>query len=64
MAPRHNGHPDGTGASAGESAGALRLPRSAAAALIAGLATCAVLGVSAWPLRTLLHAAAVAAGGI
>jgi len=42
----------------------LRLPGSTAAALIAGLAACAVLGVTAWPLRPLLHAAAVAAGGI
>jgi hydrogenase-4 component F len=39
------------------------LPASAAATLIAGLVTCAALGVSAWPLRPLLHAAALAAGG-
>ncbi len=41
----------------------LRLPSTAAAALIAGLGVCAVLGITAWPLRALLHAAALAAGG-
>ncbi len=45
------------------SAVALRLPATAAAALLAGLATCAVLGVTAWPLRALLHAAALVAAG-
>ncbi len=43
---------------------ALRLPGGTATALIAGLAACAVLGTTAWPLRSLLHAAAIAAGGI
>lgn len=41
----------------------LRLPSTAAAALIAGLGVCAVLGITAWPLQALLHAAALAAGG-
>ena len=45
------------------SAVALRLPATTAAALLAGLATCAVLGVTAWPLRALLHAAALVAAG-
>ncbi len=42
----------------------LRLPASAATALVAGLVACAVLGVTAWPLRSLLDAAAAAAGGV
>ena len=41
----------------------LRLPSTAAAALIAGLGVCAILGITAWPLQALLHAAALAAGG-
>ncbi|MBS4729641.1 hydrogenase [Mycobacterium sp. SM1] len=41
----------------------LRLPGTAATALIAGLGACAVLGITAWPLRALLHAAALAVGG-
>lgn len=35
-----------------------RTPRAVAVPLVTGLAACAVLGVSAWPLQPLLHAAA------
>ena len=33
-------------------------PRAVAVPLVAGLAACAFIGVSAWPLQPLLHAAA------
>jgi hydrogenase-4 component F len=56
--PDH-GHP-----ATGSAAVSLRLPTATATTLIAGLAACALFGVSAWPLRSLLHAAALAAGGI
>ena len=55
--------PDPPGERDAASAVALRLPATAAVALLVGLATCAVLGVTAWPLRALLHAAALVAGG-
>ena len=41
----------------------LRLPTSTAVALIGGLVACAAIGVMSWPLRALLHAAALVAGG-
>ena len=37
-----------------------RTPRAVAVPLVTGLAVCALLGVSAWPLQPLLHAAAQA----
>jgi hypothetical protein len=40
------------------------LPRSTAAALIVGLAGCAVLGITAGPLSVLLEHAAATLGGI
>jgi hydrogenase-4 component F len=51
------------GPAAGPAVIPLRLPASTAAALVSGLAACAALGVSAWPLRPLLQAAALVAGG-
>ena len=51
--PRHRDRDRGTAAASS----------TAAAALIAGLGVCAVLGMSAWPLQALLHAAALVAGG-
>ena len=41
----------------------LRVPLGLATALIGGLIACAALGVTSWPLRSLLHAAALVAGG-
>ncbi|MFG2248218.1 proton-conducting transporter membrane subunit [Spirillospora sp. NPDC048823] len=48
--------PDGPGAATIQAG--LRPPAALTAALVAGLAACAVIGVTAWPLRTLLDAAA------
>ncbi|GAA1014113.1 hydrogenase [Acrocarpospora pleiomorpha] len=45
-------------------ADAIPMPRSVAATLIAGLAACAVLGVAAGPLNTLLRTAASIAGAL
>ncbi len=42
--------------------GVVTLPRSLAVPLVAGLAACAVLGVTLGPLHSLLQAAAVIAG--
>ncbi|MFG1704178.1 proton-conducting transporter membrane subunit [Nonomuraea sp. M3C6] len=41
---------------------AIALPRSVAVPLVAGLAACAVLGITIWPLHSLLQAAATIAG--